>query len=194
MKIRLELDDLRIDLKRQKWNLYFVVATEDPDDSAKSLVTVLPERTVVIRKMSDNYHDFEGTGEGDPNGMFVLERPMPTDRSVKVRIWVVQSRKKLRASGEILQDITTTINSEGIATEVLSVALGATTPWIAVATAVLNVGSFIGKMLKKAKDKEMGMASLDEGFNDQEVADGHLLRTKSISGFGEFNLTWIIDD
>jgi len=49
--IRLELDFVEILRARKRWNIYVVIATEDPRDTENTLITTLPSIPIKLRKM-----------------------------------------------------------------------------------------------------------------------------------------------
>ena len=192
--IRLELDYLKITRKRKRWNLYFIIATEDPNDPTKSLVTATPQSPILVRANDGNELQFEAQGSGDPNGLIVLERPMPADNSVKVRLWVVQSHEKLRNAGNFLEGLTSKLKSaESEAPAILTTVLGSSSAWVSAAKGLLDLTGLVGDVLSDIKDKRKGFLTMDEIFGADEVASGEVDRTGEISSFGEMGWTWIID-
>ena len=175
--------------------MYFIVATEDPTDPTKSLITATPESPILVRASDQNELQFEPKGSGDPNGLIVLERPMPADSSLKVRLWVVQSHEKLRNAGNFLEGLTDKVKGveDSKAADVLTNVLGASSAWVAAAKGLIDVTGLIGDVLSDIKDKRKGFLTLDEIFGPEEVAAGEIDRTGEISSFGEMGWTWIID-
>lgn len=191
-KIRLELDFIEIERKKRNWNIYFIVATENPEDTEQTVISIFPSSPVKLRKNDNNRIDFEPKGSGEMNGLFVLERDMPADDSIRARVWVVQSRDGARNVGDIMQQVSK--STEGnMVTDTISKALGTTTPWIAVGKSLLSMGGLIGKFLSKTKDTKKGFVNMDESFTAEEINLGELDRTNRLSGFGEVGWTWAID-
>ncbi len=192
-RIRLELDFLEIERGRRKWNLYFIIATEHPDDPSQTVISICPQETIRTTRKDENRIDFEPEGSGgDLNGFFVLEREMPEDNSIRARMWVVQSRRNTRAVGEILQEIGSSTEASEVTDTVLN-ALGAANPWILVGKSILKMGNIIGGFLSKSKDAKKGFISLDESFTDEEINIGELDRTNRLTGFGKVGWTWVIE-
>lgn len=192
-KVRLELDFLEIMRKRNRWNLYFIIATEDPTDPSKTVITSVPSSPIAVRKLDDKRIDFEAKGTGETSGLIVLERDLPEDDSVKVRLWVVQSRDHTRDAGSILSTVSEKIGGDaGPATDVITKALGAASPWVSVAKGVLGMSNVIGNLLKDSQDKKLGFVSLDESFIPEEFDLGELDRTNTISAFGELGWTYVL--
>jgi hypothetical protein len=131
MKVRLELDFIEILRKRKRWNLYMILATDDPSDKDKTLISVVPSEPIKLRKMDNNRIDFEADGDGDTNGLILLEKNMPKHNSVRVRMWVVQSRETTRNTGEVMKHITKVFKKDNVnkSIETLTSALGVTNPW-----------------------------------------------------------------
>jgi len=182
--VRLELDRLELNLPKHNWNLYFVIATEHPENQGDMLLSVLPEeRLIKVRREADNKISFKPQGK-HTDGMFVLEREMPADKSLSVHLWLMHSRKSIKKAGELLQELNETLTG----TKVLkTVELpGSFLPWIAVGKVAL---SFVAKRLKKANDRDLGFVNLDENFNEQDKEE---LRHNALStGFGKLTWTWI---
>jgi hypothetical protein len=192
-KIRLELDFIEIERGRRKWNLYFIIATEHPSDPSQTVISICPQETIRTTRKDENRIDFTPQGTGnDLNGFFVLERDMPEDNSIRARMWVVQSRRKTRAVGEILQEIGSSTEASAVTDSVLN-ALGAANPWILIGKSILQMSKIIGGFLAKSKDAKKGFVSLDESFTEEELNIGELDRTNRLVGFGEVGWTWIIE-
>lgn len=193
--VRLELDYVQVERRRKRWNLYFILATEDPTDPNKTVLSAFPSLPIKLRKMDDRRVDFEAEGSGETNGLIIMEREMPVDDSIRARIWVIQSRENLRNVGEVLTQIGDTFGNEDSnrLSDALSQGLGASNPWIAVGTSILKFSGTVGDFFKKAKDRKMGFVNLDESFTSEEIDMGELDRKNNISAFGEIGYTWAID-
>lgn len=184
--VRLELNSLELDLPKHNWSLYFIIVTEHPENPGDWLVSVLPEDHLIkIRKKADNKISFEPQGE-HVEGMFVLEREMPADKSLKTRLWLMHSRRNTRNAGEILRELNEALTGSEILETVQL--LGSSIPWIVVSKIALP---FIVERLKKAKDRDMGFVSLDENFKEQspEEERNNVLST----GVGKVNWSWIYE-
>lgn len=192
--VRLEIDFLEILRKRRRWNLYFIIATQDPTDASKTVLTTVPEEPIKVRSMDNQRVDFEAEGNGETNGLIIFNRAMPADNSVTVRVWVVQSRDNLRSVGDVMGELKTSLGGDtGPVSSAVSAALGATTPWLSVAKGVLSAAGIIGNLLEEAKDRKMGFVSLDETFTAADIKLGELDRNNTVSAFGELGWTYVID-
>jgi len=192
VKIRLELDFIEIHRKRKKWNVYFILATENPEDAGQTVLSVFPQHPIKFSRKGDNRHDFKPQGSGDANRMFILERNMPVDESVRARIWIVQSRDKTRSVGDVMQEVGKSTEASQVSEKVLT-ALGAATPWIGVGKSILSMSKIIGKFLSEAKDTKKGFVNMDESFTEEEINLGELDRFNQLGDFGEIGWTWVID-
>ncbi len=194
-KIRLEIDYIEIKRKRRKWNLYMIIATDDPSDDAKTVITTVPSEAIKLRKMDGNRVDFESEGSGQTNGLIVLERDLPSGHSIRVRIWLVQSRENLRKAGEVLDELGKTMKKEDLDVTFMDVteALGSVNPWIAVSKDLIGMSGLVGSFLRNSRDRKMGFLNLDENFTDEEIGLGELDRFGKITSVGEAGWTWIIE-
>jgi len=192
--IRLELDYLKIERKRKRWNIYFLIVAENPTDPSKTVVTATPNSPILVRSLDNNELHFESQGAGDPNGLIVLERDMPADKTMRLSIWVVQSREKERNAGEFLEKLNGKVNGSGngIGKNIVHL-LGNTNPWLGIAKDMVEVGGKVGELLEEMQDKKKGFITLDEGFSQGEIDSGEVDRSGQISAFGELGWTWIID-
>jgi len=82
-----------------------IIATDDPSGDSKTMITTVPGEAIKLRKMDGNRVDFESEGHGQTNGLIVLEQKMPSSHSLRVRIWLVQSRNNTRKAGEVLKEL-----------------------------------------------------------------------------------------
>lgn len=194
-KIRLEIDFIEIKRKRRKWNLYMIIATDDPLDDKKTMITTVPSEAIRLRKMDGNRVDFESEGSGQTNGLIVLERKLPSSHSIRVRIWLVQSRENLRKAGEVLDELGNTMKKKDLEVTLADVveALGAVNPWITVSKDLIRMSGMVGSFLRNSKDRKLGFFNLDENFTDEEIGLGELDRFGKITSVGEAGWTWIIE-
>ena len=187
--IRLELNYLDLERNKKMWKLYFVLATEMPDAPDQMAITVLPEGgPVIIRKPADNHLSFvpEGT---NADGLFVLERKMPADYSVKARLWVMHTRDTARAAGSVMKEISGFLGKGGTGAKIVA-ALGGTNPWTVLGLQGIGI---VGTALSKVKDKPMGWVNMDEHFNPNGEEDEELERKNRLStGFGEIGWSWVV--
>ncbi|QZT37412.1 hypothetical protein K5X82_00620 [Halosquirtibacter xylanolyticus] len=188
-RLRLELDFIEIERRRKRWNLYFLIATEDPQDARQTVITIAPSHPIRLHPRDENRIDFEPKGDaGDLNGLFILERDMPQDASIKARLWVVQCRDRNRNLGEVLQQVSGADKSD----QVISNLLGGAMPWYTVGKSIMDVADIVGSFFEKSKDAKKGFVSMDQSFIGLDMEDGEFDRTNRLSGFGDIGWTWIV--
>jgi hypothetical protein len=190
--IRLELDFIEIERRKKRWNIYFILATDHPTDPSQIVLSVFPNSPFRLTPKDHNRIDFEPKGSGNVNGLFVLERKMPEDESIRARLWVVQSRDKARNVGDVMQQVSKSVGGSKVSESVLT-ALGAGAPWVAVGKSLLTMSGIIGKFLSKSKDSKKGFINMDESFTVDEINMGELDRSNRLIGFGDIGWTWAID-
>ncbi|WP_430810773.1 MULTISPECIES: hypothetical protein [unclassified Carboxylicivirga] len=176
-KIRLEFEKLTIHRPKERWKLYFVIVAEHPTEADKMVITTLPTSDIIrLRPSQGNVLHFEPKGEST-DGFFVLERDMPADRRMSVRVYLRHTRKSVRDTGEMLGEIQKELGSDavGVVTDVLGLT-GA--PWLVVSKYALGA---IGKILRKVKDKDFGFVSMDEEFGDEFETQTELDRENTFS-------------
>jgi len=184
-KIKLEFEKLSIKRPKERWKLYFVIVAEHPSDNDKMVVTTLPQSDIIRLKPSQgNVINFEPEGD-NTEGLFVIEREMPADRRMSLRVYLRHSRKSVRNTGELLSEIQEELGSDafGVVTDVLGIA-GA--PWLVVSKYAMGA---IGKALRKIKDRDFGFVSMDEEFGDEFENQTELDRTNTFST-GEASIVW----
>lgn len=182
--IILEFSKLQILKDKERWRLYFVLATEHPDDNDKMVITTFPDPYIRLKPNQDNQISFEPEGSGETDGLTVIERVMPADERIKVHVYLRHSRKATRDLGESLKDLQTSLG--GDAFEIVEYLMGASVPWLVVAKKALPM---IGQILSNVGDKDMGFVSMDESFgNDGEQAAA----LERANGFttGEAKIWW----
>lgn len=184
-KIKLEFEKLTIHRPKERWKLYFIIVAEHPTEADKMVMTTLPQSDIIrLKPAQGNVINFEPKGD-DADGLFVIERDMPTDRRISVRVYLRHTRKSVRDTGKMLEDIQKELGSDalGIVTDVLGVT-GA--PWLVVSKYALGA---IGKVLRKVKDKDFGFVSMDEEFGDEFENQTELDRENTFST-GEASIVW----
>lgn len=182
--LTLEFSKLQLTTRKERWRLYFILVAEHPEDNDKRIITTFPDPFIRLKPNQDNLIRFEPEGSQGTDGLFVIERPMPADRRIKVKVYLRQSKKSIRSLGEALQDLNTTLG--GDAFEVGTELLGATQPWLVVAQKAVPM---IGTALAKIKDRDMGFVSMDESF-DEETGSHHLLERANNFSTGEAKIWW----
>ena len=182
--ITLEFSKLQILKKRERWRLYFIMVTEHPEDNDKMIISTFPEPYVRLKPNKDNLISFEPEGSPGVDGMFVIERQLPDDKRVKVRLYLRQSRKKVRSIGDALKDLKTTLG--GDAFEIVTDIVGSDLPWLVVAKKVFPM---IGTILGNIKDRDMGFVTMDESFG-KEFKPGKKVERNNEFSTGEANIWW----
>ena len=183
-KLTLELTRLELYKKRGRWKLYFVMATEHPDDNDKLVVSTFPDPYIRLKPNQENDILFEPEGSPGADGYIVLERPLPDDSCVKTRLYLRQSRKKIRNLGDTLKDLKSSLG--GDAFEIVSDALGTSVPWLVVAKKALPL---LGTILNDTQDRDMGFVSMDESFDEEGNQTSTLIRANTFST-GEAKIWW----
>ena len=94
-RIRLEIDRLKVERDRKRWNILFILATEDPQNPSKTVKTTFPSNPISLRRNDNNEVNFEAEGNGETNGMFALDdstkepKTLRTEATVKARFSVL---------------------------------------------------------------------------------------------------------
>lgn len=182
--IRLEFSKLQILKDKERWRLYFIIATEHPQENDKMIITTFPDPYIRLKPNQDNLISFEPEGNAGTEGLTVLERELPADQRIKVHVYLRHSRKHTRDLGESLRDLKTTLG--GDAFEIVDELLGTTVPWLVVAKKALPL---IGTALSKIADKDMGFVSMDEAFDKAPSPVPVLERANNFST-GEAKIWW----
>lgn len=184
--ILLEFEELEILRPKKRWKLYFVIIAEHPEDSDKMVLSYLPqlEPYFVLKPRADNKVFFEPENSVGADGLFVIEREMPADRNIKVQVYLRHSRQATRNAGNFLKEIESELgdNAMGTITDIL----GTTSSWLVFAKAALPI---VGSALKKVKDRDFGMLSMDERFGDEFENQEELDRQNTFSS-GDARLVW----
>lgn len=181
--VRLEFESLVIHRPKERWNIYFVLATEHPTEEDKMVLTVMPEPFIRLRPAAGNRISFVAEGNGT-DGLNVLERPMPDDRTLRVRVYLRHSNQPARTTGDVLGEIRDELGNDVIETVVGL--FGGAMPWIVLTKAAFDL---IITVLRNVKDKDMGFLSLDEHFTKEFLENGELDRSNTFST-GDATLTW----
>jgi len=189
--IRLELDSLRILRKRERWKIYFLVATEMPEDPSKTVVARFPDgEPIQLTRKTDNEVEFAPKGP-NTEGMFLLERAMPADGTLRVSVYVMQQRDGLRKAGNIIEELGSMGGDNNVASVLKS--LGGATPWTVVGGLAGKGISGVGKLLEEAKDRQLGFISMDESFtNDFDNTNEVPRSAKLASGNAEIAWSWVL--
>ncbi len=186
--IRLEFERLDILVKKRKWKLYFIIVAEHPTESDKMVLTTIPaagEDFFRLKRNSKNVVDFEPVAtDSGVDGLFVLEREMPADRTIRVRAFLKHNRKSVRNAGDILGDIEKGLGNNVLGT--ITDILGSSSPWIVIAKTAMGV---VGKVLSKIKDRDFGYLSMDEEFGPEFEGKKELDRVNKFTT-GDARLRW----
>lgn len=182
--ITLEFSKLQILKAKERWKLYFILVTEHPEDNGKMVISTFPDPYIRLKPNNDNLISFEPEGSPGTDGLFVIERPMPADRRIKVHIYLRQSRKNIRSLGDSLKDLNASLS--GDAFEIVDELMGTTVPWLVVAKKAVPM---IGTALSKIKDRDMGFVSMDESF-DKDVKQNSVLERANEFSTGEARIEW----
>jgi hypothetical protein len=92
-RIKLEFEKLTINRPKERWKLYFIIVAEHPVEADKMVITTLPQSDIIRLKPSQgNVINFEPKGD-NVDGLFVIERDMPADRRMSVRVYLRHTRK-----------------------------------------------------------------------------------------------------
>lgn len=190
--VKLELERLELLLKKSRWKLYFFIIAEHPDDNDKLVVTTLPvagQPYFMLKKRSENTVEFEPESiDGGVEGLTILEREMPVDRSLKVRLFLKHSRQSARNVGNILGDIEKELGGEVLGT--VTNILGSASPWLVVAKSAFKL---VGNILSKIKDRDLGYLSMDEDFEEEFDGKKELDRTnKTTTADAKIRWSWKI--
>ncbi len=191
LNIRLELDALRILRKRERWKIYFLVATELPDNPEHTAVARFPSGAPIqLTRKSDNDLQFAPKGP-NTEGMFLLERPMPTDGTLRVGMYVMQERDGLRKAGNVMDEIGEAADGKVVSTA--AKVLGAAAPWLVIGGLAAKGLAGVGELLAKSKDRQLGYISMDEAFAEDFKNATEVPRSaKLYSGNAEVDWSWVL--
>jgi hypothetical protein len=186
--VKLEFEKLEILLEKHRWKLYFVIVAEHPADNDKMLLTTLPatgQTYFMLKKHSENVVEFvpEST-DGGVEGLTILEREMPADRSLKVRMFLKHSRSSERQIGNILKNVESGLGGQAFG--LVSDILGSTSSWLVIAKSTFGL---IGGILNSINDRDMGYLSMDEDFEEEFDQKKELQRSNKTTT-GDARLTW----
>ncbi|MBL7864250.1 MAG: hypothetical protein JNK10_05200 [Cyclobacteriaceae bacterium] len=175
--VRLELNKIQIHRPKERWKVYFVVATDHPNEPDQVMVSVVPGTPILVVPEQNNVVHFEPKGAGS-EGLLLLTRKMPKSREINVHFHVMHSRRANREIGTVLKKI-----EGGVQGKVLgatSELLGTSAPWLTIARSGLPL---IGQVLASLPDRPLGFVSMFERFGpefereaeiDRESRGGHI--------------------
>lgn len=193
MNIRLELDNIRVLRKKERWNIYFVVVAQDPNDPNKKLVTHFPDhgRLIRLRPASKNYYSFVPEGDGDVDGLRILEVPMPANQNYAAELYVRHHHSIAKDYTKIMDKIFEKTGTSS--SDLVSDVLGKNAKWLPIGKDALHI---VENVLANYPDRKMGMISMDEDFG-KELKNNttELDRTnKTTTSDVELTWTWILED
>lgn len=189
--VRLELDALRILKKRERWQIYFLLATEVPGDAGKVAISRYPQtQPIRLTRKSDNEIEFAPEGAG-ADGKILLECPIPSDQTVRLGLYLMQDRRGLRNTGDAMDELGGMMNKAGAAGTIVK-ALGGASPWIAIGGLAVQGVAGVGKLLEKVQDRQLGYISMDESFDNDFAKTNEVSRKAQLySGNAELSWSWI---
>ncbi len=181
--VKLELEKLQILRPKERWQLYFIVATEHPTDNTKMVLSSMPDPYIRLKPNENNLINFEPVGAGT-DGFTVFERDMPADKKLSVRMYLRHSRQDTRDLGKILQDIKGELGVDAFG--LISNVLGTTAPWLEISK---NAVPLLGGILKRIKDRDFGFVNMDEEFGPEFENQVELDRENNFST-GDAKIVW----
>ncbi len=182
--IILEFEKLEILKPRERWKLYFIIVSDHPGDPDKMLVGNIPSEYIRLKPKEDNVISFTPEGDDGADGLFVMECPLPASGRIKVRAFLRHSRQAARNVGKFMKDMKKELGDDAM--DIITDALGTTSPWLVIAKKALPL---VGNILGKIKDRDMGFINLDENFGPEFKKNKKLKRFNRFST-GEAKLTW----
>lgn len=183
--VKLEFDKLEILARKERWKFYFVIVAEHPTENDKMLITSFPEQFIKLKPRQKNEYSFvPETSSGGADGLLVLQRELPIDKHMKVRVYLRHSRQSTRNAGSFLQKFKGDLGDKSL--NITQKILGATSPWLVIAKEAVPM---IGSVLTKIKDRDFGFVSLDEGFGE-EFEDGKKMDREMSFSTGDAKLYW----
>ena len=188
-RVRLEIDEVKIHRPKKRWMLYFVVIAEHPTEEDKMIMTTIMQDPFKLSKRHDNSYQFD-TDEFGSEGLFVLSREIPEDRTLNVHIYLRHTSKLTKNVGEILQDVEGGIGGDafGIVTDIVGTS---TVPWLVIAKKAVPM---IGKILSRLPDRDFGFLSAYERFGPEFENTYEIDRKKDFTGDASLVYSWSIDD
>lgn len=176
-RVCLELNKIQIHRPKERWQLYFVLVADHPQEKDQMAVAVIPQRPILVSPEQHNLVFFEPQGKGS-EGLLLLSREMPLSREINVHFHVMHSRRSSRDIGKVLENLETSIGKKalGVTTDLL----GSSTPWLSMAKSAVPL---VGQILSKIPDRNLGFISMFERFGpefereveiDRENRGGHV--------------------
>ncbi|PRY09836.1 hypothetical protein CLV24_11740 [Pontibacter ummariensis] len=189
IRVRLEIDKVRIHRPKERWRLYFVILAEHPDGNDKMILTTLPQEPFRLSPRHNNSYSFD-TDQVGAEGLFVLSREIPEDRELNVHIYLRHTRKSTRNLGEILKEVESGIGGDAFGI-VQGIAGTATVPWLIIAKRAVPL---VGKILTSIPDRDFGFLSAFERFGSEFEEQGEIDREKNFTGDASLVYSWSVDE
>lgn len=187
-KVRLEIDEVNIFRPKKRWQLYFVVMTEHPEDKDKMIVSTFPQQPFKLSERHNNSFMFDTSDQGS-EGLFVLSRELPSDRELNVHVYLRHTRQDVRDLGSILKNIESGLGADAFGL-VENIVGTATTPWLVIAKKAVPL---VGKILEKIPDRDFGFLSAFERFGPEFETQTDIDRKKDFSGDASLVYSWSVD-
>lgn len=145
MKVRLEIDHIRVLRKKQRWLLYFLVVFDNPADPTQKVVKILPEYPVQLKNPANNLLETDFTFD------FEIQ---PYD-TVNFHLYVRHCGGLFRKVTNVLSKIADKIGSAADATNVLAIPA--------------EVANQLSEILREIPDRDMGWVNLTRDFTPDFV-------------------------
>jgi hypothetical protein len=101
----LELESFKILKKRERWQIYFIVYTTNPNNPEKTIIKFVPGgNNICLKPASDNFYSFKPKGVG-ADGLRILHCNLPQENYIDVRMVMMHSRKNMRTVGAKINEI-----------------------------------------------------------------------------------------
>lgn len=189
MKVRLEIDEVKLYRPKKRWKLYFLIMAEHPTELDKMIVTTIPQKPIKLSKRHENSFHFD-TDEIGSEGLFVLSRELPEDKELNVHIYLRHTRAKTRNLGKILSDVKKGIGKDAF--DIVTDIVGTTAvPWLVIAKKAVPL---LGKILSDIPDRDFGFLSAFERFGSEFEHNGEIDRHKEFSGDASLVYSWSLDE
>ena len=195
-QILLEIDSLKMLRHRRRWNLYFLVATGDPEDTSKMAITTLSgfdaNNPITLRPPAHNEIHFAPENQAGASGLIAMQRAMPADYSVQCRLWLMQTRSEIVEVGHILKSISTYLEGSEVIQDVEKL-MGVANQWVFAGKAINKGIGGVSEAISKLKDRNLGFINMDEHFGPEILKTGEIdLHNTLSSGYAELSWTWSV--
>lgn len=187
-KVRLEIDEVTIYRPKKRWQLYFVIMTEHPEDKNKMIIGTFPQQPIKLSERHNNSFMFDTNDEGS-EGLFIMSRELPAERELNVHIYLRHTREGIRSLGSILKNIETGLGSEALGL-VENIVGNTSAPWLVITKKAIPL---VGKILEKIPDRDFGFLSAFERFGPEFETQTDIDRKKEFSGDASLIYSWSVD-